>query len=298
MSLCNSVLPAGAVECQKRLAKAKYMLINDVNSSYDTEADFLSLAEHISNINESRTSHLVEIIGYENTTDDPNIITLPNTEKQISNEPIPSMTFNASLSFCDSQQLLKTLNGSTYRVEFFTEDGEKLATFDEGDQVFKGFKASIKALTKGIPVEADPEKMVTMYVFFKQYEEFVNSFVAVPEWGVYPELVNAVPVGLNMRATSKYTSAGGSITVKVTERCGDAFTGLATADFVALRSSDLSDIAFTVVDDGNGAYTVDITKDAVPVNLAVGDSVVIQIQKKTGSVIDYISGELVINVLS
>ena len=124
MSLCNSVLPAGAVECQKRLVKAKYMLINTANSSYAAEADVLSLAEHIANINENRTSHLVEIIGYENTTDDPNIITFPNTEKQISNEPIPSMTFNASLSFCDSQQLLKTLNGSTYRVEFFTEDGE------------------------------------------------------------------------------------------------------------------------------------------------------------------------------
>lgn len=296
-NLCSSILPVGAVECNKLLGKVEYIIIDQSSVDFDIDGnEIASLSANQLPINTSLTSHFIKVNGYENTTDDPTITTLPNTRKIVSNEPIQSMTMNADFSFCDSQNLLKNLNGANYRVRFITSDNEMLFFRDIVSQKDKGFNASIKAITKGVPTEADPKSLVNIYVNFADYEEFVNSAVVVPEWKASLSLKNAVPVGLNMIPLGSYTNTGGSIDVLVSERCKDVFTGLLTADFVALRSNGLDTVAITAAEDGNGQYTLDITKDVVPVNLEVGDHVVIQVQKKTATVVDYVSNEIVINV--
>lgn len=292
-NICNAVIPAGAVDCKKLLGKIDYMIIQDRSFSFANPAAFVSLATYLTAIREDLNSHLIKIIGYDVTTDDPNIITLPNTRKIVSNEPIPSMMMNADYSFCDSQNLVKTLNGGTYRVVFITSDNEFLA-FQNGAGVIKGFSASVKALTKGLQTEADPEKTVTTYVNFDSYDEFVASVVAVPDWNVGIDLEPEIPVGLNMYATGAYATS--ELPVQINERCGDGHTGLVTADFVIIRDSGLTTPSITAVEVANGAYTLTIEKE-VTTELAAGDSITFQVQKKTGDVIDYISQQYTLNVV-
>jgi hypothetical protein len=286
---CTSVMPAGAVECLKKIGKAEYMIVDDLSVSFADNADFVNQATNKAFVNETLLSYIFKIADYETGTADPNILTLDNTRNIITNKPIPNGTVFADMSFCDQQALLKTLKGGTYRVRYITKDGDIYA-YQLSSGVKKGFKAEITALTKGIPQKSDIDKNVTIYVNHVSYDEFENAVVGSPSWNPGLELVEATPVGLNMALASVYTA--GDVSVQVNTRCSDGLTGLVTADFEVVESTVVSP-TIVAVEVGLGVYTLTIQKDG-PVDLAAGDSVTFRVKK--GTPVGFVSGNVNLTV--
>lgn len=285
---CTSVIPAGAVECLKKIGKAEYMIIDDLSVSFANDADFINKETNKALINESMLSYIFKIADYEAGTSDPNVLTLDNTRNIITNRPIPNGTVFADMSFCDQQALLKTLKGGTYRVRYITKDGDIYA-YQLSSGVKKGFKADITALTKGIPQKSDIDKNVTIYVNHASYDEFENAVVGTPNWNPGLELVESTPIGLNMSLASVYVSD--DVNVQVNTRCAGGLTGLVTADFEVVDSS-VTGVTIVAVEVGNGVYTLTIHKTAS--TLVAGDSVTFRVKK--GSPVGFVSGNVNLTV--
>jgi hypothetical protein len=283
-------MPSGAVECLKKAGKAEYLIIDSLDVSFASDTEFINSATNKALINESLKSYIFKLSDYEVGTADPTVTTLDNTRNIITNKPIPNATAYADMSFCDQQELVKTLKGGTYRVRIVTADGEMIA-YKQDSGVIKGFKAEIMAITKGLPQKADIDKNIVIYMNFASYQEFEQSIIAVPSWNVGLALTEATAVGLNMRPTALYSS--GDLPVQINTRCQDGLEGLATIDFVVISSS-FATPTITAVDDGSGAYTLTIQKAAA--SLDAGDSITFQVQKKTGDVVDFISNRVELTV--
>ena len=299
--ICPAILPSGVSKCKKLLGDVKYIMIDKVDVTLTADeavSEFKNLALTREPVSNEIQSHLLKILTPEVTTDDANVVTFANTRKHTTNKPIPSGVFYAESSYSDSIELLKVFNGDTYRIRMFTDDGIQILTFNPSTLKYAGFKAGITATTKGIPQDADPDKLVKLEIQFTSYEEFENSVTVKPEWNISTSILDNLPNGLTIRPTSLYTNTTGEIDVQINERDGNDFTGLVSDDIISLSSNRLSDIAIIATDNGNGSYTLAVTKDAAPVNLAIGDRLVIQVQNKTGNVVDYISNQLYFEVLS
>ncbi len=304
---CITNIPAGKSNCDKLLLAAKWMIISDPSTVYANVDDFISIYEKSKNLNTPNAknrlnSHLMEIYSPENTTDDIAVVTLPNTRKIATTKSIPSITTYGVSSFAGSQILLNDLDGGGYKVEFFGQDGILLGTYNPSSFEYSGFDCNITASTKGIPVDADPEKMVQLHIHFSNYNQFKNSTAKSLKWSA-DDLQEEQPLGLEMISQSKYTFAGGAVDVQINDSNGAGFEDLVTADFVPTDSNKLADIAITATEDAlkGGKYSLAITKDAVPVNLAAGDFLSFQVQKKNATVatvVDFISTEVTIQVLS
>jgi hypothetical protein len=289
--ICNAVMPAGAVECLKKAGKAQYLIIDALDVSFSSDADFVNLATNKAYVNETLKSYVLKLADYEVGTADPAVTTLDNTRNIVTNKPVPNATAFADMSFCDQQELIKTLKGGTYRIRIVTADNEVLG-YKLTDGTIKGFKAEITALTKGMPQKSDVDKNVTLYLNFVSYEEFEASIIAVPDFNMGLALVEATPVGLNMSQTAAY--AAGDLAVQINTRCSDGLTGLVTADFVIL-SSNVTTPTIVAVEGPSGAYTLTIQKSG-PVDLVAGDSITFQVQKKTGSVVNFVSNQVKLTV--
>jgi hypothetical protein len=286
---CASVMPAGAVECLKKIGKAEYLIVDDLSVSFSDDADFINQATNKAFVNETLLSYIFKIADYETGTADPAVLTLDNTRNIITNRPIPNGTVFADMSFCDQQALLKTLKGGTYRVRYITKDGDIYA-YQLSSGIKKGFKAEITALTKGIPQKSDIDKNVTIYVNHVSYDEFENAVVGTPDWNPGLELVEATPFGLNMSLAGVY--AAGDVNVQVNARCAGAELGLVTADFEVV-SSNVTSPTIVAVEVSLGVYTLTIQKDG-PVDLAAGDNVVFRVKK--GSPVGFVSGNVSLTV--
>lgn len=289
MALCNQIIPAGAAECLKGAGKLVGIIIDDLSVSF-TDANFANLATNRAFLNETLKSYYLPLADYETGTADPTVLTQFNTRNIIADNPIPNATAFPDMSYCDRQELVKTLKGGTYRVRLVAE-GNQVFAYRTDAGVIKGFKADVTALTKGVNQKADLDKNVTVYLNFHSYDEFEQSVVVIPDWNVPQMYKENTPVGLNMFTVTSYNTTTGVLVVQVNERCLDGFAGLVTADFEILSSSGLTSPAITATDNGLGSYDLLIQKEAVPEALDAGDSITFQVQNKTGSVVDYISNQ-------
>lgn len=292
MSACNVLLPGGINgDCQVPLSEVKNVLITDkdVKFSY-TEKDVLS--NWTNKIKQDLTIYAVAgLDSYNNTTDDPNIVTgAVSKSKKITNDPLPSFEFFLDSNFCDFNEVLRTLGGGNYGVFYELQDGTILGTLDQsGTEIgyFKPFKSNIKANTKVLQ-EVDATTAFRVYVNHTNKDQLFNQFVLSPVWDT-TELVEAMPVGLNMVSTDVYSA--GDQAVQINVRCAGAKTGLLVADFEADETQGNVDTpaVTTVADNGAGSYTLTVQKDAVPVNLVAGDYASIRVKVTSGSDVSHLS---------
>lgn len=292
MSACNVLLPGGINgDCQIPLSEVKNVLIcdKDVKFSY-TEKDVLT--NWTNKIKQDLTIHAVAgLDSYNNTTDDPNIVTgTVSKAKKVTNTPLPSFELFLESNFCDFNELLRTVKGGNYGVFYELQDGTILGTLDQsGTEIgyFKPFKANLTANTKVLQ-EVDATTAFRVYVNHTNANQLYNQFVLDPVWDT-TELVEAMPVGLNMVSTAVY--AAGDQTVQINVRCAGAKTGVLVADFE--ENAELSNVdtpaVTAVAEGGGGAYTLTVQKTGTPTNLVAGDYVTLRVKIVDGSDVTHIS---------
>jgi len=202
------------------------------------------------------------------------ILTSPLGKSSIGSKPIPKGVIYLDASLCD-YKYLHSLEDSWF--EFFPHfQGNTSWATRKSDGTLKGFRCKL-GFKAGMPPE-DKNQSFPMYIFFDSYNEFEEVVVIDNDELGYDDLLNYVPVGLDMRVTTAYAAT--AVTVKINKRgSGDAPATLAAGDFSVLK--DNTGLVVTVdslVDNGAGSYTLTITKmvTATPTTLAAGEYVTIQ----------------------
>ena len=244
-------------------------------------------------IQESLTAYTtVGVEGYESTTDDPTINTTTKGSKIFVRKGVPSMVAYITANNCDFNEMQNTLKSGTYRVFFILEDNT-LWGYLTTDAKYKGFKAEVTAAGMGIPAPDTIENSFPLYINFKLSQEFNRAVNVALAWSAMPDLSDAMPLGLSMIITTALTTS--DVVVHIQDRCGSDRESLVVGDFEVLDSNNLTSPAVTAAaDDGNGAYTLTVQKEATPEDLAAGDWVIIRVKNVTGSVVNLLSNRMTV----
>jgi len=292
MSVCSAILSAGLNQgCSAAMSEIKNILIVDKDISF-SYSDKKMLSSWTDEIKQNLTIAVIPGHNYSVTTDDPNVVTSPiGKTKSIQGKSTPSLEFIVKVNSCDFKELLNAYKGGKYGVFFEMQNGDIEGWIDQsGTEIgyFKPFTSVVEAFSKGVQ-EIDSIESFKVYLFFTKQSQFSQFSLFTPKWGV-DELMEAMPVGLNMTKTAVY--AAGDQAVQINVRCDNSYTGLLAADFETsvTRSNVSTPAVSTVVDNGGGSYTLTVQKDASPVNLAAGDLVVLRVKKLSSSDVTHVSG--------
>mgnify|MGYP001765620590 CR=1 FL=1 len=290
---CSVSLPGGLnTDCQMPQAEIKNVLICDKDVKFSfTEKDVL--ANWTTKIKQDLTIHAIAgLVNYSPTTDDPNIVTnAVSKAKSITNRPVPSFEFMLDANVCDFKAILQTLKGGVYGIFFEMQDGTIQGYLDQsGTEVgyFKPYKARINAYTKGAQ-EIDSNESFKLYVNFLNSNELENQFYLEPSWSV-TELLDAMPIGLNIVKTAIITAATATQAFQVNTRCAEGKTGLVVGnlEFSASKSNVATPNAGTFAEVGGGAYTVVVEK-GVSTPIVSGDLVYMRVKVLSGSDVTHLS---------
>jgi len=286
MGYCANLLPAGYNEgCLKFPAPLDNIIITDEDVSF-TEAEFLVYANWREEIQEDLDAFIpASVTSYEVTTDDPTINTTSQLRKTVVRTAVPSATFWLDSNPCDWSDVLRTLKGGTYRIFFVLADNSIIGYKDRNGSEVKGFKVELTAMTPGVPLPDAVESNFRLYANFLSLAEFESSYQKSMEWSVMGKLPAATPLGYSMDFVSE-TQSTATVVVNVFERCGDAITGLATADINVLDSTLTDDTVASVTDNGSGSFDVAFT------TAAAGQWVKFEVKELTGTIVDAISNPL------
>jgi hypothetical protein len=230
------------------------------------------------------------ITSYENTTDDPNVLTTAKTQKYVTNRPAPSALAYLDSNHCDYMDLVKELKGGHYGVIYYLEDGSYLCKRDKTGN-FKPFPARVTAINKGIPLPGDIANNYPLHIHHIDYDDFESAALIKPAWDI-DDLILCIPAGLTIGQTS--TCASGDVNVQINDRCGDGVTGFVSADFEELATNYLATPSITtVVDSGAGAYTLTLTKGSAA-DIAAGDYMTFRVKKTVATVVTYLSNRITV----
>ena len=297
MNVCNPFLPQGInVSCLQDLKEIRNILIMSYSSSFTSALDAANLTTWKTKVQTDLSVYApLGLNDYEPTTAAPTITKMQSTRQTINDRPIPSAIFHLASNFCDYKDLLIALQGGMYRTALIDGNGNIYLTKTPAG-VVRGFACQLTALTAGFAMKGNVQDNFKVWANFQYYEEFERAILIELNWNPTIELTEAMPVGLTLTNTSAITA--GSMTVRITDRCGTGRSGLVVADFEVLESSELVTPAVaTVTAISGGDYTITLTK-GTSTPLAAGDMVVIRVNKKTASVTNYLSNRLVINCLA
>jgi len=297
-NLCSIGLPAGINgDCLKFPAPIKNILFADKSISFSSASDFINRNTWETKIQQDLTVFVpAELSSYEDTTDDPTINTNTFGKKYVVREGVPSMAAYFESNVCDYNELRAKFKGGTYQIFFILEDNTLMGRMaDLG--VVKGFTAAVHAIGGALPKLDAVENSFPVYINFKSTEEFEKRTVKDPvAWNPNIDLPAAMPSGLSMIQTVAYTA--GDATVKVYERCGDAYASLSqTSEFEILGSNDLDTPAVTAIDDtdaASGIYVLTLQKGGTPANLDAGDYIRLRVKVTSGSDVTYLSNDIII----
>lgn len=290
---CKSVIFSGKADCQKLLSKVKGIGLTEKGTTF-TDATFISSSTWKTNIadDEPLQANINTLVwglkAYEKTTDEPEIQTSNLGIKDKTSDPAPSGTFYINATFCDYKTLHR-LEGQLFDVVLFLQDGTQLGTRTTGGSL-RGFRAVLYT-KKDAPESDNAQNSYPVYLFFQNASDFENAVVAHPNHS-FEDLVDYIPVGLDMYISTAYTA--GDVVVQVKERGTDTGkTGLdQTTDWEVLSSNGEPTVAVTAVsDDGLGQYTITIQQDndGVPANIASGKWYELQCHDDDGTVLTFLS---------
>lgn len=292
MSVCSAILSGGLnQDCSAAMKEIKNILIVDKDVSF-SYSDKETLSNWTDKIKQDLTIAVIPGYNYSVTTDDPNIVTSPiGKTKSIQGKSTPSLEFIVKVNSCDFKELLNAYKGGKYGVFFEMQGGNIEGWSDQsGSEIgyFKPFTSVVEAFSKGAQ-EIDSVEAFKVYLFFTKERQFTDFLLFTPSFGV-DELMEAMPVGLNMDKTAVYATSDQSVQVNI--RCDNGYTGLVVADFeTSADRSNVSTPAVTAVsDDGGGGYTLTVEKSVVPETLVAGDIVVLRVKKLSASDVTHVSG--------
>lgn len=296
MNVCTPFLPQGINNsCLQELKEIKNIIPTNYSVTFTNPLAAATLSTWKTKVNTDLSVYVpLGVNDYESTTDDPNIVTMQSTRKVISNRPIPSGIFYLSSNFCDFKDVVAAFQGGNYRLFLVDGSGNLYGTKTDAG-VVKGFAVQLTAVTKGLPLKEVGQNF-KVYANFLNYEEFEKAVLIELSWNPTIELTDVMPVGLTLATTGAIS--GGSITVRVTTRCGAAKTGLTAADWEIMESSELVTPGVATCTEGaNGDYTLALKK-STSTPLAAGDMVVIRAKVVATGVTTYISNRVTINALA
>jgi len=275
---CNNAYFAGWGTCKNLLKKTSGIVLQTTGNTW-TDATAISASSWHTAIADDdssvRDTLPFNILNFENTTDEMEILTSALGHKFKGSDPVPSGRVMLKIGMTD-YQWLHDHDGQEYEfIPFF--QGNSFWMTRKADGTLKGFRCSV-ATVAGLPPE-DKLASFPLYVFFDDPEEFKNVVVVSPDNWRFSDLINYVPAGLTFRVTTAYAS--GDVTVLCTKvGSGDPMTGLSNAaDWEIMSSNATPTVVVTAVSEGGlGYYTLTIKKDndGTPANLAATDYVVIQ----------------------
>ena len=293
MNTCNVLLPGGkSGDCQIPLKEVKNLLICDKDVSFSYTAKEV-LSNWTNLIKQDLTIYAIAgLVGYNNTTDEPTIVGSGNMAKKVIDNPLPSFELFLDSNVCDFKNMLTTLKGGVYGVFYELEDGTILGSIDQsGTEIgyLKPYQVTIKANTK-LNQEKGSVNAFRVYVNHLNFSQVENQFVFSPAAWEISELVDAMPIGLNILKPSVYAS--GDQEVQINLRGSDAYTGLVVGDFET--STAFGNVAVpavtALVENGLGSYTLTRQKAATPANLVDGDALYLRVKKLSGSDVTHMSG--------
>ena len=272
---CETGYFAGLSDVICKLGKINGIMLTDKGTTF-TDTTFETEATHhvaiASKTSASRNAMVYPVINYEDTTDDVTIQTSNLNFKDTDGKPLPSMLLHLDVGVGD-YQTLKNLEGKLFDVVLFTDQMKQLGTRKTTISTIKGFRAKV-AFKYGLPKSDNGQLQYAMYVFFRAQNEFENLVFVNPDYS-FADLVDFVPIGLDLRVTTIYNTTSGIVVVKATVRStGLGKTGLLAADFEILESvCDLAPAVVTsLTDDGLGYYSILIQDSTgTPANLIAGE---------------------------
>lgn len=277
MSCTKTAYFSGWGTCQKLLQKMSGGVLQTKGNTW-TDATIIAAASWHTAIADDdssvRDTLPFPILNFENTTDEMEILTSSLGHKFKGSDPVPSGKIFLKVG-ADDYTWMHDLDGQTFEfIPFF--QGNQFWASRKADGTLKGFRCSV-AFVGGLPPE-DKLASYPMHIFFDDPEEFKNVVVVSPDNWRFSDLLNYVPVGLNIREYTAYT--GGQVRVLVTKTGnGDPMTGLVAGDFEVMSSNATPTVAVTALtEEGLGYYLLTIKKDndGTPANLAASDYVILQ----------------------
>lgn len=278
MSCNNLAYFAGWGDCKKLLQKSSGGVLQAKGATW-TRATIISasswhtvIADDDSSV---RNALPFSLLNSANTTDEMEILTSGLGHKFKGSDPVPSIKIDLKIGFGD-YQWMHNIDGVEYEYFPFFQGNTGWAT-EKADGNLKGFRCSVATMA-GMPPE-DRLTSFPLYIFFDDPEEFKHVVQFAPASWRFSDLLNFVPVGLNMIITTAY--AAGVVNLNVTKAgSGDPYTGLVVGDFEIMSSNATPTVVCTAVTDsglGNYALTIKKDNDGTPANLAAGDYVILQV---------------------
>lgn len=275
---CKPAYFGGYGDCTKLLSKMSGGVIQKKGSTW-TDADIITASKWHTVIADDdssvRNAIPLPIRNFVNNTDEMEILTSPLGHKDKGSDPIPSGILYLKVGKGD-YNWMHALDGKEFEFFPFFQGGAFWST-RKADGNLKGYRCKLGTVD-GLPPE-DRMNSFALHIFFDDPEEFKNTVVISPDNWRFSDLVNYVPVGLNIRVVTAFTAGVVDIYCEKVGS-GSPMTGLSdAADWEIMDSNATPTVVVTAVtDSGLGRYLLTIKKDndGTPANLAATDWIDIQ----------------------
>jgi tellurite resistance-related uncharacterized protein len=292
---CNPGLPGGLADCKAALEAWRNFAVLTKGTQFSSKSDAGNKSKWIAKLNADLTVFVPqEFNSNEPTTDDVTINTAQFGQKLITGQGVPSMLISLSSNLCDAKEMEAQFNGGVFDVIGITEGGDLDMTSPSTGK-YGGYRARIWAIRDKIVNRDEAESTFKVYVMFQDLQDWDGqNIIETVGWNPLRDLPEAMPEGINLVPTVDYSAAGGTMTVKAYDRCGDLKIGLVTANFEVLRTNDLTSPTITAAETpaASGIYVLTIQKGAVPANLDEGDWIQFRVNVIVTSVTTNLSNRL------
>jgi len=279
--ICNTPYFAGLADCKALWKRVVGFAITEkgttfTRTTFTTEGTWHTAISAIALA--SRTTVVLPLLNYENTTDDASIQTGNLGAKRKDLDPPPSMQAWLDLSPCDYKTLF-SLEGTSFDVVLFLQGGIQMGSL-KSDGNIKGFRATI-SLRRNLPPSDNAMSSFPVDIFFDLVDEFEDFYLDTPDY-TFNTLLDFVPAGLDVYVSTAIVQASGVIIIQVNKRgTKTGLTGLAAADFEVLESNAEGVVAFTgATDNGLGEYSCIVKEDGGSTFIPVGEWFSFQVSEK------------------
>jgi len=289
---CETTYFSGAADCSKLLSRVVGIKVVKKGNTF-TDSTFVSFATEKQSIASSTLAERIAMVyplkNYERTTDDPEVQTSNLGNKDQTQDNPPSMAGWLKMS-AEDYKLLHDLEGTDFDIELWLANGTKVGT-KKSNGAIRGFRGQI-ATRKDLPPSDNAQSSYPVNIYFQNAEEFKNVYYGSPDY-YFSDVIDLIPVGLNVEITTPYATGTGIVVVKITKRAtNEPMLGVTLEGCEILESNGTAPVAVTALtENGLGSYDLTINQDTggVPAALASDDWYKLQISVIDTTFVTYLS---------